>query len=110
MMTNAWKNVLYTGMTNSLERRVWEHKNGTFRGFTKTYNCHYLVYYEIYEYVDQLIAREKQVKKWPRAKKDALVNAMNPDWTDLAANWYGSDPSEGIPRRKASRDDKDRAS
>jgi len=106
MMTNKWKNVLYTGVTNSLERRVWQHKNGTFDGFTKKYNCHDLVYYEIYDYIDQAIAREKQVKKWPRAKKNALINSMNPEWTDLAADWYRSEPAEGIPRRVAARNDK----
>lgn len=108
MMTNTWKNVLYTGVTNSLERRVWQHKNETVDGFTKKYNCHHLVYYEIYDHIDQAIAREKQVKNWPRRKKDALVNATNPEWTDLAADWYRNDPSKEIPRREAARDDRGR--
>ena len=88
MMTNRWKNVLYTGMTNSLERRVWQHKNKTFPGFTKKYNCDRLVYYEIYGEIDQAIAREKQIKNWPRARKNAQVATLNPDWNDLAADWY----------------------
>lgn len=93
MMTNSWKNVLYTGVTNSLEARVWQHKNGVISGFTKKYNCHYLVYLEIYEQISQAIAREKQIKGWTRAKKNALVNTTNPDWLDLAADWY-SPPNE----------------
>jgi len=62
MMTNRWKNVLYTGVTNSLERRVWEHKNGTCGGFTKQYNCDRLVYFEEFDEIDQAIDREKQIK------------------------------------------------
>jgi len=87
MMTNRWHNVLYTGVTNSLERRVGEHKSGTVKGFTKQYNCNLLVYFEEFGEIDQAIAREKQIKAWSRAKKDALVATTNPDWKDLAANW-----------------------
>jgi len=90
MMTNRWKNVLYTGVTNSLQARVWQHKNGAISGFTKKYNCHYLVYLEIYEHIDQAIAREKQIKGWTRAKKNALVETTNPEWLDLAADWYSA--------------------
>ena len=92
MMTNTWKNVLYTGVTNSLEGRVWQHKNGAIPGFTKKYNCHYLVYLEIYEQIKQAIAREKQIKGWTRAKKNALVESTNPEWLDLAADWYSAPP------------------
>ncbi len=88
MMTNRWKNVLYTGMTNSLERRVAEHKSGTVPGFTKKYNCDRLVYYEEYAEITELIDREKQIKRWSRKKKDALIAQMNPQWDDLAAEWY----------------------
>jgi putative endonuclease len=88
LMTNRWKNVLYTGVTNSLEVRVAQHKNGVFGGFTKKYSCKYLVYFEIYEWIDQAIAREKQIKGWTRDKKNALVNSTNPAWDDLAADWY----------------------
>jgi putative endonuclease len=94
MMTNRWKNVLYTGVTNSLERRVWQHKNGSFRGFTKQYNCDRLVYFEEFSEIDQAIAREKQIKGWSRAKKDALIAKQNPERTDLAETWYSAgDPS-----------------
>lgn len=90
-MTNRWRNVVYVGVTNSLERRVWQHKHGVFPGFTKTYNCHDLVYFEAYGWIDQAIAREKQIKGWTRAKKDALIATMNPEWNDLAADWYEID-------------------
>jgi len=90
MMTNTWKSVLYTGVTNSLEGRVWQHKTGAIPGFTKKYNCHYLVHLEIYEQIDQAIAREKQIKSWTRAKKNALVETTNPEWRDLAADWYSA--------------------
>lgn len=91
MMTNRWRSVLYTGVTNSLQRRVWQHKHHALPGFTKKYNCEFLVHSEEYGEIDQAIAREKQIKSWSRAKKDALVAAMNPEWNDLAADWY-TDP------------------
>jgi putative endonuclease len=92
MMTNRWKNVLYTGVTNSLERRVWEHKNGVTPGFTKKYNCDRLVFFEISDQIDSAIAREKQIKGWTRAKKNALIATMNPEWNDLAEEWYRETP------------------
>ena len=97
MLTNRWRNVLYTGVTNSLEKRVWQHKNKAVPGFTKKYNCDRLVYFESYGEIEQAIAREKQIKAWSRAKKDALIATLNPDWNDLASDWY--DEKEGIPRR-----------
>ena len=97
MMTNRWKNVLYTGMTNSLEKRVWQHKNKAIPGFTKRYNCDRLVYFEIYGEVDQAIARETQLKTWSRTKKDALIATMNPEWNDLAADWYRDSSQSGDP-------------
>jgi putative endonuclease len=89
MMANRRKTVLYTGVTNSLERRVWQHKTKALPGFTKRYNCDQLVYYEIYEDVNQAIERETQIKSWRREKKDALVESLNAPWNDLAADWYG---------------------
>ena len=88
MMTNRWRNVLYTGITNSLQKRVWQHKNHAVPGFTARYNCDRLVHFETYDEVVQAIAREKQIKGWSRAKKDALVASTNPEWNDLAADWY----------------------
>ena len=88
MMTNHWKNVLYTGVTNSLETRVSQHKAGAIPGFTKKYNCAHLVYFELFDRIEDAIAREKQIKGWVRIKKDALIATMNPEWNDLAADWY----------------------
>jgi putative endonuclease len=75
-------------MTNSLERRIWQHKTKALPGFTKKYNCDHLVYFEMYGEVDQAIAREKQIKPWSRVKKVTLIERMNPEWKDLAADWY----------------------
>ncbi|MEA2163298.1 MAG: putative endonuclease [Thermoanaerobaculia bacterium] len=86
-LTNRWHNALYIGITNSLAKRVWQHKAKAISGFTKKYNCDQLVYFEIYERIEQAIAREKQLKGWVRAKKDALVARMNRDWRDLALEW-----------------------
>ncbi len=101
MLTNAWQNVLYTGMTNSLQHRVWQHKNKAVAGFTAQYNCDRLVYYEMYDEVTQAIAREKQLKRWSRTKKEWLIHTMNPEWTDLAADWYSESatrpPESGDP-------------
>ncbi|HVR37942.1 MAG TPA: GIY-YIG nuclease family protein [Thermoanaerobaculia bacterium] len=90
MLTNRWKNVLYTGVTNSLEKRVWQHKNKTVPGFTKKYNCDRLVWFDSYTEVTDAIACEKRIKGWTRAKKNALVDAMNSEWKDLAEDWYVS--------------------
>jgi putative endonuclease len=87
MVSNRWHNVLYIGVTNSLERRMWEHKTKAISGFTKKYNCDRLVYFEICEHIDLAIAREKQLKGWIRAKKDALIAKVNPEWSDLSAEW-----------------------
>lgn len=83
IMTNPTKTVLYVGMTNDIARRAHEHREGLADGFTKTYNAKLLVYAEETQYVDQAIAREKQLKKWRREKKERLINEMNPEWKDL---------------------------
>jgi putative endonuclease len=75
---------LYTGVTNDLARRVFEHKNQLVEGFTKKYNIKYLVYYEAADDVEAAIAREKQIKGWLRAKKLQLINSLNPSWKDLS--------------------------
>ena len=87
LLTNEWRNVLYIGVTNSLERRIWQHKQKVVSGFTKQYNCTLLVHIETYDRVEQAIAREKQLKGWTRARKNALVESANPKWKDLAADW-----------------------
>jgi putative endonuclease len=86
IMTNKSR-TLYVGMTNNLERRVWEHKQKISEGFTKRYNITLLVYYEAYSDVRDAIAREKQVKDWRREKKIALIETLNPTWRDLSEDW-----------------------
>lgn len=83
IMTNVHNTVLYTGVTNNLIRRVYEHKNGLGSVFVKKYNVHKLVYYEQGNDVNAAIAREKQIKGGSRKKKIDLINKMNPAWKDL---------------------------
>ena len=78
---------MYIGVTNNLERRLYEHRNQLVSGFTKQYNLHKLVYFEATNNVESAIAREKQLKGWTRAKKNALVEEMNPTWKDLSLEW-----------------------
>jgi putative endonuclease len=87
IMTNKWR-TLYTGVTNNLMRRVYEHKNKLVAGFTSKYNIQFLVYYEMTADVHVALAREKQIKGWLRAKKVALIDSMNPSWKDLSEEWY----------------------
>jgi putative endonuclease len=86
--------VLYIGMTNDLERRVWEHKHGNVPGFTKQYRVTRLVYYEAYGRPIHAIEREKQLKGWRREKKIALIEAENPRWLDLSAGWFEVEEEE----------------
>ena len=81
---------LYTGVTNNLTRRVWQHREGLVPGFTIQYRIHRLVYFECFGDVRMAIAREKQIKGWLRAKKVALIEAQNPTWSDLAEEWFRS--------------------
>ncbi len=83
ILATASDTAIYTGVTNDLIRRIYEHKNDIFEGFTKRYKVHKLVYYEIVEDILSALEREKQIKSWKRVKKVALVNAFNPDWHDL---------------------------
>jgi putative endonuclease len=76
---------LYLGVTNDLSRRVWEHKSKVIPGFSKKYGVDRLVWYEVYERIDEAIAREKDIKKWRRDWKIRLIEEMNPDWMDLYA-------------------------
>lgn len=80
-----WNNkVIYVGMTNNLERRIYEHKSKLIEGFTKKYNLTKLVYYELTEDVNSAISREKEIKKWRREKKNNLIESLNPNWDDLS--------------------------
>ncbi|KPL03126.1 MAG: hypothetical protein AMJ90_03995 [candidate division Zixibacteria bacterium SM23_73_2] len=83
ILTNKSK-TLYTGVTNNLERRIYEHKHKSIEGFTKKYNLTKLVYYEIAEDVRSAITGEKQIKGWLRSKKIRLIESMNPQWKDLS--------------------------
>ncbi len=74
---------MYIGFTNNLERRIQEHKSGLIDGFTKKYQVHKLVYYEYYEDANAAIAREKELKGWKRERKNALVQATNPEWKEI---------------------------
>jgi len=83
IVTNINKNVIYIGVTNNLSRRINEHFLGSVEGFTKKYNCKYLVYYQCYDDVRMAISREKQIKRWNRNKKNKLIAGFNPEWKFL---------------------------
>jgi putative endonuclease len=86
IMTNKSR-TLYTGVTNNLRRRVFEHKHHLIDGFTKKYNITKLVYYEETNDITEAIAREKQIKGWLRKKKIALIESINAEWKDLSRDW-----------------------
>ena len=88
ILTNKVRTVLYTGVTNSLSRRIWQHKNKTLPGFTSRYNLNCLIYFEEFRDINDAIAREKQIKGWSRAKKTTMIAQENPRWNDLSAGWY----------------------
>lgn len=83
IMANCINTVLYVGVTNDLQRRVYEHKNKLCKGFTEKYNVNKLVYYEIYGDAYTAISREKEIKGKSRAKKEQIVESTNPKWFDL---------------------------
>ena len=85
ILTNEHNTVLYTGITNDLRRRVYEHRMGINEGFTKQYQVHKLIYVESCHNVKDAIAREKQLKGWTRAKKKALIETVNPEWKEIEA-------------------------
>ena len=89
IMSNRYK-TLYIGVTNDLERRAYEHKNGLTPGFTKRYNINRLVLFEETSDVNEAIEREKRLKGWVRRRKIDLIEAANPSWDDLAAEWCGN--------------------
>ena len=81
---------IYVGMTNNLEKRVYQHKEGSVEGFTSRYKLTKLVYYASTNDVREAIAREKQIKGWTRIKKVTLIEEMNPYWEDLSLSWYAN--------------------
>jgi putative endonuclease len=100
IMTNKSR-TLYVGVTNDLERRVYEHKHKLIKGFTSKYNITMLVWYEAFPAIDQAIEGEKRLKGWLRSKKVALIEGSNPEWEDLSQRWYG-DENVSPPRRDSS--------
>lgn len=88
IMTNFTNTVLYTGITNDLKRRVYEHKNHIIEGFTSKYSCTKLVWYETTGNVESAIIKEKQIKKWKRNFKENIINQLNPEWKDLSDSLF----------------------
>jgi putative endonuclease len=88
IMTNAHNTVLYTGVTNNLQRRILEHRSGNGSTFTKKYNVTKLVFYENGDDINTAIFREKQIKAGSRKKKIDLINSINPEWKDLFDEYF----------------------
>ena len=86
-LTNVTHDVLYVGVTNNLQRRLYEHQNNLVDSFTKRYHVHKLIYFETTTDVKAAIEREKQIKSWSRKKKEALIATKNPQWLDLTKDW-----------------------
>ena len=82
IMSNTHRTVLYIGVASDLEQRVYEHENGIIKGFTSKYNCHDLIYYEVFDDIESAIARERAMKKWNRNWKERQIKEMNPDMKD----------------------------
>ena len=88
IMASGRNGTLYTGVTSTLSMRVSQHKLGTFEGFSKTYGCKRLVWYETHGTMREAIQREKQIKRWRREWKLGLIEAANPEWRDLSEPWF----------------------
>ena len=88
ILSNKYNTTIYIGVTSDLEIRVLQHKRKEYKGFTSKYNVDKLVYYEIFNDINEAIAREKQLKNWKREWKNALIEKENPKWLDLSDGWY----------------------
>jgi len=88
IITNKKDGVLYVGVTNNLERRMFEHKNKLKKGFSSKYNLLQLVYFEEYQFIEEAIKREKNIKKWKRDWKIKLIIEENPNWDNLSKDWF----------------------
>ncbi len=88
IVTNRKNGTLYTGMTNDLERRTYEHKQRSTKGFASKYYCTKLVYFDSFPTALEAITAEKQIKGWLRIKKITLIESMNPEWKDLSDGWF----------------------
>ena len=87
ILTNKYNTVLYVGVTNNLERRIFEHKNGLTDGFSKKYKLTKLIYFEEFNSINDALVSEKKIKGWLRKKKIELINSKNPQWKDLAVSF-----------------------
>jgi putative endonuclease len=85
---------LYVGVTGDLLKRTFQHKWREHEGFTERYNCDRLIWFERHQFIQQAIAREKELKGWSRAKKIALIESLNPTWVDLSREWYDYEPAD----------------
>ena len=83
ILASRLNGTLYTGVTSSLQQRIWQHKNNVAEGFTRKYHIHTLVWYEVHETMNSAIQREKCIKEWKRLWKLELIEEMNPQWRDL---------------------------
>lgn len=101
IVTNPQRTVLYTGVTNNLAQRLIEHysNRGQPETFAGKFYCYNLIYYEIFQYVNNAIAREKEIKGWRREKKLALIKSMNPDWVFLNPSVCDGWPPKEITKR-----------
>ena len=97
IMASGRHGTLYVGVTNDLERRMHEHKHPQAPCFTSKYKVHRLVYCEETDDISAAIAREKQLKRWLRERKIALIESVNPDWADLSEGWYDESPWQAPP-------------
>ena len=96
VLTNKRNGTLYIGVSNSLERRIWEHKAKIIEGFSKRYGLDRLAHFEEFRDVHDAIAREKEIKGWLRTRKIALIETGNPAWSDLSAGWYGENVDSSL--------------
>lgn len=89
ILGNWTGDVIYTGVTSDLEKRIFQHKHKLIKGFSSRYNLSRLLYFEQYDRIETAILREKEIKAWRREKKNNLIISMNPEWSDLADGWFG---------------------
>ena len=97
IMANGRNGATYVGMTSNLTARVWKHKNGVFDGHSKIKGCTQLVWFERHALVTEAIVREKRIKGWKRDWKLKLIEEANPEWLDLAADWYPVNDPDWVP-------------
>ena len=97
IMASGRNGTLYVGMTSNLFSRVWKHRTGTYAGFTRDHGCTRLVWFERHAWVTQAIRREKRLKKWLRDWKLSLIETTNPEWLDLASDWYPENDPAWVP-------------